>query len=248
MGGKRGWRRLATAGLAVFIGGGLGAIALAPAAGAAAGPAVTSVTVAAKAAVTCATGEYQKAVEGYLKTLGGFGTVTVDGRQSAADCAAITKFQSRYGIQPAAGRAGPTTYAVARRLAGTSTSACYASRSVTTVCVDLTHQTVWVMRAGTVIYRPTVTRTGMKGYATPTGTFRINRRTLQEWSDPYHVWMPYWQRFVGGIGLHQTTTYLHDGWRGSHGCVNLLGYDARTLYGMLKIGDTVKVFGRRPGT
>jgi lipoprotein-anchoring transpeptidase ErfK/SrfK len=253
LGEQRGSARLATAGLAVLIGGGIGVFALTPAAGAAARTgtpvtAVAGVTVVTKAAAGCATGKYQKQVEGYLKKLGGYGTVKVDGKQSAADCAAIKKFQKRFGIQPAAGLAGPTTYGVAKRLASTSTSACKANKSVTTVCVDLTHQTVWVMKGGKVIYKPTVTRTGMKGHRTPTGTFKINKRTTKEWSNPYHVWMPYWQRFVGGDGLHQTTTYIHDAWRGSHGCVNLLPADAKSLYGKLKIGTTVKVFGRRPGT
>jgi lipoprotein-anchoring transpeptidase ErfK/SrfK len=245
--------RLAAATLAASVlGGGLGAVALGPAAAGAAGPAVAAtpvaVVVAKAAASACATGTYQKQVEGYLKKLGGFGAVTVDGRQSASDCAAIKKFQQRYGIQPAAGVAGPTTYGVAKRLASTSTSACDANRSSTTFCVDLTHQTVWVMRDGKVYVKPTVTRTGMKGYRTPTGTFKINKRTKKEWSDPYKVWMPYWQRFVGGVGLHQTTTYLHDGWRGSHGCVNLLPSDAVKFYSIGRIGMTVKVFGRRPGT
>lgn len=241
--------------MAVLIGGG-SAVALSPApAGAAVSAAVgTSATtvvgasVAAKAAAACKTGKYQKSVESYLKKLGGFGKVTVDGKQSAADCATIKKFQKRYDIRPAAGLAGPTTYDVAKRLAGTSTKACKAKKSGTTICIDLTHQTVWVMKNGKVSVKPTVTRTGMKGYRTPTGTFKINKRTKKEWSDPYKVWMPYWQRFVGGIGLHQTTTYLHDGWRGSHGCVNLLPADAKRLYGIGKIGMTVKVFGRRSGT
>jgi lipoprotein-anchoring transpeptidase ErfK/SrfK len=253
LGRERVTARLTTAGLAVLVGGGMGAAALSPAmAGAAVRtPAVarpvTKVAVA-KAAAGCATGKYQKAVEGYLKTLGGFGKVTVDGKQSAADCAAIKKFQQRYDVRPAAGLAGPTTYDVAKRLATTNTRACKAKSKGTTVCVDLTHQTVWVMRDGKVYVKPTVTRTGKKGYRTPTGTYKINRRTKKEWSDPYKVWMPYWQRFVGGIGLHQTTTYLHDGWRGSHGCVNLLPADAKQLYGIGKIGMPVKVFGRRSGT
>jgi hypothetical protein len=249
VGGQRGSARLAIAGLAALTGAGFGALTLAlPADAGTTVAAVTGPAVAAKAATGCATGPYQKQVEGYMKKLGGFGPVTVNGRQSAADCAAITKFQKRYGIQPAAGRAGPTTYAVARRLANTRTSACKAKKAVTTVCIDLTHQTVWVMKNGKVIYKPTVTRTGMTGYRTPTGTYRIIQRAKREWSNPYKVWMPYWQRFVRGIGLHQTTTYLHDGWRGSHGCVNLLGSDAKSLYGKLRIGTTVKVFGRRPGT
>jgi lipoprotein-anchoring transpeptidase ErfK/SrfK len=245
--------RVAGVALAVTLGGGLGAAVLTPTTAGAAPAAlaiapVSTAPLTAAAAAACATGPYQKAVEGYLKKLGGFGTVTVDGRQSAADCAAIKKFQKRYDIRPAAGLAGPTTNAVAKRLATTSTKACKAKSKGTTICVDLTHQTVWVMKNGKVSVKPTVTRTGMKGYRTPTGTFTINKRTKKEWSDPYKVWMPYWQRFIGGVGLHQTTTYLHDGWRGSHGCVNLLPADAKQLYGIGKIGMTVKVFGKRAGT
>ncbi len=226
-------RRLVAAVATAAVGAGIGAVALAP---------------GAAFAAACPTGEYQRQVEGNLKKLGGFGKVTVDGRQSAADCAAIKKFQTRYGIKPVQGRAGPTTNDVAKRLASTSTAACKAAKKGTTFCVDLTHQTTFVMRDGKVLIKPTVTRTGMKGYRTPTGTFTINKRTKKEWSDPYEVWMPYWQRFVRGIGFHQTTTYLHDGWRGSHGCINLLPVDAETYYGIGRIGSTVKVFGRRPGT
>jgi lipoprotein-anchoring transpeptidase ErfK/SrfK len=243
---QRGSVRIMTTGLAVLVGGGL--TVAGPAAPAAAAPPPATVAVVKAAASSCATGKYQKQVEGYLRKLGAYGKVTVDGKQSAADCAAIKKFQKRFGIQPVSGLAGPTTNNVAQRLVATRTSACKAKSSVVTVCVDLTHQTVWTMKGGKVTFGPTVTRTGMKGHRTPTGTYKINKRTTKEWSNPYHVWMPYWQRFVGGVGLHQTTTYLHDGWRGSHGCVNLLPSDAKYLYGKLKMGTTVKVFGRRPGT
>lgn len=241
--------RLAAAVTAAVFGGGLGIVGTAGAAQAApvAAAPVRAVVVTKAAAKSCATGKYQKQVETYLRKLG-YTSVKADGKQSAADCKAIKKFQSRYGIRPAAGLAGPTTYGVAKRLASTRTSSCKAKKSGTTFCVDLTHQTVWVMRNGKVKAAPTVTRTGMRGHRTPTGTFKINKRTRTEWSNPYHVWMPYWQRFVGGVGLHQTTTYLHDAWRGSHGCVNLLPSDAKKFYGYGRIGMTVKVFGRRPGT
>ena len=84
-------------GLAVLIGGGFGAIALTPPAGAAVRTgtpvaAVASTTVVTKAAASCATGKYQKQVEGYLKQLGGYGAVKVDGKQSAADCAASRRW------------------------------------------------------------------------------------------------------------------------------------------------------------
>jgi lipoprotein-anchoring transpeptidase ErfK/SrfK len=241
--------RLATAVTALAVGGGLGVFAIAGPASAAPVAAAPVITVVTKAAAAkCATGKYQKQVETYIKKLGGFGTVKVDGKQSAADCAAIKKFQSRYGIKPAQGLAGPTTLDVAKRLASTSTKACKAKKSGLTFCVDLTHQTTFVMKNGKVYKKPTVIRSGMKGYRTPAGTYKINKRTTKEWSNPYHVWMPYWQRFVGGIGFHQTTTYLHDKWRGSHGCVNMLPSDAKAWYSVGKKGYTVKVFGRRPGT
>jgi len=195
----------------------------------------------------CPQGERQREVEAYLAKLGGFGTITVDGKQSAADCAAIKKFQKRYDIRPPKGRAGPLTYDVAKRLAGTRTSRCDAGKGLT-FCVDLTRQTVWAMRDGKVVMKPTVTRTGMAGYATPAGSYTINFRNRKEWSNPYEVWLPYWQRFVGGIGFHQTTTYLHIKSIGSHGCVNLLPVDARQMWNVGRVGTRVHVFGRRPGT
>lgn len=196
----------------------------------------------------CPQGEHQRAVETYLAKLGGFGRVTVDGRQSAADCAAIKKFQQRYDIRPAAGRAGPTTYDVAKRLATTDTRRCKAASSGTTFCIDLTRQTTWAVRGGKLVWGPTVTRTGMPGYATPAGTYTINYRNPKEWSDPYEVWLPYWQHFTQGMGYHQTTTYLHEKSIGSHGCVNLLPADARRAWELGKVGSKVVLFGRRPGT
>ncbi|MER7455732.1 L,D-transpeptidase family protein [Micromonospora sp. NPDC126480] len=194
----------------------------------------------------CPQGERQRQVETYLTRLGGFGKLTVDGRQSAADCAAIKRFQQRYDIRPAHGRAGPLTYAVAKRLATTDTDVC-GRRSGLTFCVDLTRQTTWVMRDGKVIVKPTVTRTGMAGFRTPAGTFTIDRRNRKEWSNPYEVWLPYWQHFTRGMGFHETTTYLHDYSLGSHGCVNLLHADAIRYWELGRIGSRVVLVGSRSG-
>ena len=158
MAGRRVTARLAGAVLSALVGGGLGAFALTPASAGAAAPVTTAVTttvVTKAAAASCATGKYQKQVEGYLKKLGGYGTVKVDGKQSAADCAAIVKFQKRFGIQPAKGLAGPTTNDVAKRLAATKTSKCKAKKKGITFCVDLTHQTSWIMKNGKVLERVT---------------------------------------------------------------------------------------------
>ncbi|MBN1172500.1 MAG: murein L,D-transpeptidase [Micromonosporaceae bacterium] len=203
-------------------------------------------------AAGCQTGEYQREVEKYLSQIGTYDAVVVDGRQSTGDCSAIKKFQKRFGISPVNGRAGPTTRSVAKRIATSLTAAeqakCGAPGSGATVCVNLTLQTVWVVKDGAVVFGPTVTRTGMKGYATPVGTYSVFRRNMKEWSNPYKVWLPYWQNFVRGIGFHATTTYLHNASIGSHGCVNLLYGDAKTLYSTIGIGTRVKVFGHRPGT
>jgi peptidoglycan hydrolase-like protein with peptidoglycan-binding domain len=200
----------------------------------------------------CPQGDSQRAVETALAQLGGYGQVTPDGIQSAGDCAAIKKFQSRYGISPAEGRAGPTTADVARRIAastGASERAMCPAGAALTVCVDLTRQTAWAVRDGSVVWGPTVIRTGMGGgYQTPTGTYRIYGRATREWSVPFKVWLPYWQAFNGGIGFHQTTTYIHNAAIGSHGCVNLLPADAVALWQLSTVGTTVRVFGNRPGT
>jgi len=57
------------------------------------------------ASCTTQTGPYQKQVEKFLGR-------PVDGRQSAADCKAIQAFQTKHGIQPNAGYAGPDTWVV----------------------------------------------------------------------------------------------------------------------------------------
>ena len=199
------------------------------------------------AKIGCPQGRYQKDVERYLEKLGGFGPVVVDGKQTRAECKTIKKFQQRYSIYPASGLAGETTRSVARRLASTDTSRCKHGTGLT-FCVDLTNQTVWIMRGDKVIWKPTVTRTGMAGgFQTPAGTYQVLNRNIREWSDPYEVWMPYWQRFNGGMGFHETTTYLHNSF-GSHGCINMLYVDARKMWELGSVGTRVYIFGRRPGT
>jgi peptidoglycan hydrolase-like protein with peptidoglycan-binding domain len=208
----------------------------------------TATPLAARAAAGCSTGPRQREVESFIKRLGGFGTIVVDGKQTSTDCATIKRFQQRYGISPAAGYAGEITYIVSRRLVRTDTKACTARKGYITFCVDLTHQTIFVLDGYKVIWKPTPTRTGMRGgFQTPAGVYKIRFRNIREWSDPYEVWMPYWQRFYGGMGFHQTTTYLHNSF-GSHGCINLLPTDAKKLWSIGKIGTRVYIFGRRPGT
>ena len=195
----------------------------------------------------CPEGPFQAEVEAALASIGNYGPITPDGIQSAQDCETIIAFQARMGIEPANGTPGPTTMDVATRIAGTDFSQCPYNDEAQ-ACVDLTRQTFYITQGGMVILGPTVTRTGMPGWATPAGTFRIANKARTEWSVPFEVWLPYWQRFYFGDGLHETTTYIHDMWRGSHGCVNLLHDDAVAAYQLLGVGSIVHLYGRRPNT
>jgi lipoprotein-anchoring transpeptidase ErfK/SrfK len=206
-----------------------------------------TVTPKPTASPTCALGAKQKEVETALAAIQTYGAITVDGQQSLADCETIKRFQRRMGISPVDGKAAGTTADVAARIAATDTTACGAGTQ-TMACVDLTQQTFYIMKGGAVVLGPTVTRTGMKGFATPAGTFRINDRSTRHWSTPYRVWLPYWQHFYDGDGLHETTTYIHNKSLGSHGCVNLLHADAVSAYSLLTSGSQVRLYGHRPGT
>jgi len=187
-------------------------------------------------------------VERYLAAHPQFGKVTVDGKQDPTDCAAIKKFQSRYGVRPAVGLAGPVSGRVATRLSKAALNRCQAG-SGTTVCLDLTSQTMWVVRNGAVVLGPTPIRTGRAGLATPAGHFQIGNKKRQTISTIYKVPLPYWQQFNADMGFHQTPSYLYEGDSpGSHGCVNLLRRDAIALYGLTKVGTPVHIFGRKPGT
>jgi lipoprotein-anchoring transpeptidase ErfK/SrfK len=197
----------------------------------------------------CATtGPSQLLVEKYLAAHPAFGPVVVDGKQSPADCAAIKKFQARYGVRPVAGLAGPVSGRVATRLGKAALGRCDAGGG-TTVCLDLTSQTMWVVRDGAVVLGPTPIRTGRAGLATPAGRFQIGNKKKYTISTIYKVPLPYWQQFNADMGFHQTPSYLYEGDSpGSHGCVNLLRRDAIALYKLTRIGTPVHIFGRKPGT
>ena len=211
-----------------------------------------STTPASPAKPLCAQGKYQLEVEQLLSAMGGYGTIKADGQQSDSDCAAIKKFQSRFGLRPVDGNPGPATHDVAKRLKASDPAQCTTGAELT-ACIDLTHQTTWLMKDGKVIHGPTVTRTGYNhpdghGAPTPSGTYKIIERQRNNWTETFKVYLPYWQRIMGDNGFHETTSYIHDMSAGSHGCVNLLHTDAVAYWDTIKVGTPVKVFGRRPGT
>jgi lipoprotein-anchoring transpeptidase ErfK/SrfK len=204
-------------------------------------------TPAQAASCTTRTGPYQKQVEKFLGR-------PVDGRQSPADCTAIRAFQTKHSISPNIGYAGPVTWGVMdlmnqQKAAGRNPNK--AGKCPTNkgriACVDLTRQLSWIQDGKTLTYGPVPVRTGRDKYETRTGAKRIYWRNKNHYSSIYKVRMPYSQFFDGGQAFHSITGSV---WSppGSHGCVNMRGGDAKAYWNMLKKGDDVFVYGRKPGT
>jgi lipoprotein-anchoring transpeptidase ErfK/SrfK len=114
-------------------------------------------------------------------------------------------------------------------------------------CVDLTHQKMWVQVGKKVVFGPVQVRTGRKGFVTRTGLWHVYSRQLHHWSTLYNVAMPYSEFFSGGEAFHGLNEPMSTP-PGSHGCVNMNTWDAKKLWGVLKLHDPVEVFGRKPGT
>ncbi|MEU6486289.1 L,D-transpeptidase family protein [Streptomyces sp. NPDC046887] len=199
------------------------------------------------ASCTASTGPYQKQVEKFLGR-------TADGRQSSGDCKAIQAFQKKHGITPTIGYAGPLTWQTMntmnqQKAAGKKPNA--AGKCPTNkgriACVDLTRQLSWVQDGKKLVYGPVPVRTGKKATPTRTGANKIYYRSANHWSTLYKVWMPHAQFFDGGQAFHAVDKSM---WNppGSGGCVNMTRADAKKYWGLLRNGDDVFVYGRKPGT
>ncbi|MCF6524138.1 L,D-transpeptidase [Streptomyces sp. JJ36] len=187
------------------------------------------------------TGPYQSFVE---RRLG----LEVDGVQSPADCRAIQKYQTRIGIYPNSGFAGPTTWKVMTlrwaRANPDQLRGCPRT-SGTVACLDLSRQIMWVRHGDRMIYEPVPIRSGKPGYETRTGWHRITNRVRHEHSRLYDAPMPFSQYFNGGQAIHGVYDDIYTG-PGSHGCVNLQYEDAKRLWHVLSRGDRVYIWGRKP--
>lgn len=197
---------------------------------------------AAKVKCSRKTGPYQRAVEKWLK-------LKVDGKQSAADCRAIRKFQVKHRIK-ANGFAGPATWATMQLVSAkkhpNARKKC-PERRYRVACVDLNRQLTWVQKGRKVIYGPVPMRSGRAGHRTRTGWYRIYWKHRNHWSTIYNAPMPYAQFFSGGQAFHAVYGGIYTT-VGSWGCINLRLPDARKLWRVLKKGDHVYVWGHRPGT
>ncbi|MFE1551317.1 L,D-transpeptidase [Streptomyces sp. NPDC058718] len=195
------------------------------------------------AACTATAGAYQRKVE---RLLG----LVVDGKQSVADCMAIKAFQTREKIKPANGYAGPVTWARAELLAARKDldpgRRCPVKKYAV-ACVDLDRQLMWVRKDKKVTFGVVNIRSGRVGYATRTGWHSVYWRHKDHWSSIYNTPMPYSQFFSGGQAFHAVYGQIATP-TGSRGCVNLSYGNARKLWDVLRKGDRVYIWGKRPGS
>ncbi|AZQ36810.1 L,D-transpeptidase [Streptomyces cyaneochromogenes] len=186
------------------------------------------------------TGPQQRQVEEFLK-------LEVDGEQSVADCRAIRAFQTKHKIEPASGFAGPVTWAtmqlISARKNPNAEKKC-PKRKYRVACVDLDRQLMWVQDGRKVVFGPVSIRSGREGYGTRTGWHAIYWRHKNHVSSLYHSPMPYSQFFNGGQAFHGVYGTLYTP-IGSRGCVNMTLDDARALWGVLRKGDRLYVWGHR---
>ena len=198
---------------------------------------------AAKVACSKRTGPYQRQVERWLK-------LKVDGKQSGADCLAIRAFQTKHKIKPNIGFAGPVTWAQMQLLSAkknpNAAKKCPV-RSYRVACVDLTRQLTWVQKGKKVRLRAGADEERAGRVPDPDrveeGLLEAQEPLVDALQHPHAVR----QFFDGGQAFHAVYGSIHTT-VGSWGCVNLRLADARKLWGVLKKGDRVYVWGRRAGT
>jgi lipoprotein-anchoring transpeptidase ErfK/SrfK len=131
-----------------------------------------------------------------------------------------------------------------------------AARAPWTVLVSIPDRKLAVLVNGIVIAGFPIS-VGADDSPSPTGKFTIVNRV----SNPayYHEGVvipagkgnPVGTRWVGlsqkGYGIHGTNAPKSIGRAASHGCIRLRNGDMEKLFGMLRVGDVVKIRGERDG-
>lgn len=99
--------------------------------------------------------------------------------------------------------------------------------------VHIARQVLLLVRGGRV-QRAIHVSTGMGGWPTPVGHFRIVRRDPMSWSVPFHSWMPLAQYFYGGYAMHEYPEV--PSYPASHGCIRVPEAEARAVWDFGRVG------------
>lgn len=113
--------------------------------------------------------------------------------------------------------------------------------------VSIDHQIMTLFEDGLKVNSFLVS-SGMLGYATPQGTYTINRKEDNHWSG-YGLWMPYSLNFSGPYYIHELPYWPngyregenHLGTKASHGCIRLGIGPAEYVYKWAPIGTPLYI-------
>jgi peptidoglycan hydrolase-like protein with peptidoglycan-binding domain len=168
-------------------------------------------------------------------TAAGYPAGPVDGCTGAPTRAGVQAFQLAHGLAPD-GVVGPATRRALvkpRRLLPVSAA------PGTHVEIDLARQLLMIVRDGkaTAVYAAS---SGMPGFRTPTGTFRVAYQQRSSWSYEYRTSLPFASYFVAerGIAVHAGVV---PGRPASHGCVRVPKPFAAAIYRSMPAGTRVIV-------
>jgi hypothetical protein len=164
---------------------------------------------------------------------------SVDGLFGPQTWYAVVAFQKWEGLERD-GIVGPRTTAALRK-ARRPVPRTHVRGRATRVEVLLDRQLALVVRRNRVL-RTLHVSTGVEGFETPPGSYRVFRKKRRSWSVPYKVWLPWASYFVGGVAFHRSSDVRVV--PASHGCVRLTRHDARWLYERTPVGTRVRVLAR----
>jgi hypothetical protein len=112
-----------------------------------------------------------------------------------------------------------------------------AAASGTAACVDISAHKAWLLQGGKVVYGPVPMLPGRKGYATPTGTFRVLSKEKMHLSKEFdNAKMPNSVFFYPGDAFHTGSLSVY-----SHGCIHLSAGASLKFFNTLHVGDVVQV-------
>ncbi len=159
-------------------------------------------------------------------------TGSADGCFGSATRHGVLAFQRAQRLK-ADGIVGPQTLAALRK-----PRPLVARRAGNHVEVDRARQLLFVVRGGKVAAAYAVS-TGKRGFATPSGNFRVYRKQVRGWSYQYAVPLPWVSYFHRGYALHAGTI---PGYPASHGCVRVPAPFAPDIYRRTPIGSSVWIY------
>ncbi|MEJ2869066.1 L,D-transpeptidase [Actinomycetospora sp. OC33-EN08] len=104
-------------------------------------------------------------------------------------------------------------------------------------CMDLSARQAWLTDgAGRVVAGPFAARGGKSGAATPTGTFTVQKKVKNYWSQAFDAPMPNSVFFKPGYAFHAGSPAV-----ASNGCIHLNRGASQRFFDTLQPGDRVQI-------